>query len=185
MAQPFVGSIVMFGGTYAPAGWLACSGQQVTISEYEVLFTLIGTTYGGDGITTFALPNLQSRIPVGMGQGTAPGNTAHPIGQTGGVESVTITQQQLPAHTHTMTACNAAGNQTALGSGGTLADQVLPSVGQSGNAFVYATAGTLPQVAMSSSSVGNAGISGAHSNIQPVLGVQFCIAYLGIFPSQA
>src|ERR1700675_2232712 len=93
MSQPYVGLIIMFGGTFAPAGWMFCSGQLLPISEYETLFNLIGTTYGGDGQSTFALPNLQSRVPIHAGSG-------YTLAQTGGVETVTLTTQQIPAHSH-------------------------------------------------------------------------------------
>src|SRR6478736_10149608 len=104
MGQPFVGEIRMFGGNFAPAGWMLCQGQQLAISENDVLFQLIGTTYGGDGQSTFALPDLRSRMPVHVGPGFV-------IGQTGGSESVTLTVNQIPAHSHAAAAQNAVGNQ--------------------------------------------------------------------------
>src|SRR3954454_18422195 len=108
MAQPYVGEIKMFAGNFAPAGWMFCQGQLLPISENETLFNLIGTTYGGDGQSTFALPNLQSRIPVHQGQG--PGITQnYTIGQQDGVEDVTLTVQQIPLHNHGFTASTAPG----------------------------------------------------------------------------
>src|SRR6186713_2435722 len=98
MSQPFVGEIRMFGGNFAPAGWAFCNGQVLPISENDVLFNLIGTTYGGDGQETFALPNLQSRVPIHMGQG--PGLSSYTIGEMGGTETVTLTTNQIPAHNH-------------------------------------------------------------------------------------
>src|SRR5947199_4556192 len=102
MAQPYVGEIRMFAGNFAPAGWMFCQGAILPISEYETLFNLIGTTYGGDGQSTFALPDLQSRIPLHQGTGLAGVN--HPLAETGGVEAVTLTTQQIPSHTHTFLA---------------------------------------------------------------------------------
>ena len=98
MTQPYVGEIRMFGGNFAPSSWAFCNGQTLAISQYQVLFTLIGTTYGGNGTTTFNLPNLQGQLAVGMGQG--PGLSNYPIGQTGGVESVTLTTANMAAHNH-------------------------------------------------------------------------------------
>src|SRR3954471_2423308 len=111
MSEPFVGEIRMFGGNFAPVGWAFCDGQLMPISENDVLFNLIGTTYGGDGQETFALPNLQSRVPIH--QGTNPQNgIAYSLGETGGVEQVTLTTQQIPAHTHSVAATTAATGQT-------------------------------------------------------------------------
>src|ERR1700745_1125064 len=98
MAQPYVGEIRMFAGNFAPAGWMFCEGQLLPISEYEPLFNLIGTTYGGDGQSTFALPDLRGRVPVHMGTGG--GLSTYTIGESGGVESVTLNQQQIPVHNH-------------------------------------------------------------------------------------
>src|SRR6478752_7772156 len=110
MSQPFVGEIRMFGGNFAPAGWAFCNGQVLPISENDVLFNLIGTTYGGDGQETFALPNLQSRVPIHMGQG--PGLSSYTIGEMGGTETVTLTTNQIPAHNHVPAANNGTGTST-------------------------------------------------------------------------
>src|SRR5215210_2969743 len=121
MSDPYIGEIRMFGGSFAPAGWAFCSGQLIPISENDTLFTLLGTTYGGDGQSTFALPNLQSRVP--MHQGTNAGQT-FTLGEMGGVESVTLTTQQMPVHTHALLASDTisntqtpSGNVAARGSG--------------------------------------------------------------------
>src|SRR5215831_18455610 len=106
MAQPYVGEIRMFAGNFAPAGWMFCEGQLLPISEYETLFNLIGTTYGGDGQSTFALPDLRGRLPMHFGNGFT-------LAETGGVESVTLTVQQIPAHSHPVLATNNIGNATA------------------------------------------------------------------------
>src|SRR5271155_1968503 len=102
MAQPYVGQIMMFGGNFAPAGWMTCSGQLLPISEYETLFNLIGTTYGGDGQSTFQLPDMRSRVPIHMGQGTGLSN--YVLAQAAGTENVTLTTAQIPAHNHVPTA---------------------------------------------------------------------------------
>src|SRR4029077_7806068 len=110
MGQPFVGEIRMFGGNFAPVGWMTCDGQLIPISENETLFNLIGTTYGGDGQSTFALPNLAARVPVHMG--TGPGSTSFLIGQNGGVTSVTLTTAQLPSHSHALLATSSGQQQS-------------------------------------------------------------------------
>src|SRR6185437_13404806 len=114
MSSPYVGEIRMFAGNFAPVGWALCAGQLIAISQNETLFQLIGTTYGGDGESTFALPNLQSRVPIHMG--TGPGLSPYVIGQSGGNESVTLTTQQIPSHTHTMLATNTGQVATATSS---------------------------------------------------------------------
>src|SRR5690242_6047731 len=111
MAQPYVGEVRMFAGNFAPAGWMFCSGQLLPISEYETLFNLIGTTYGGDGQSTFQLPDLQSRVPIH--QGTSPQGTNRVIGETGGVEEVTLTVQQIPQHTHAFMASTQTGTDSS------------------------------------------------------------------------
>ena len=126
MGQPYVGEIRMFGGSFAPAGWAFCEGQTLPISENEVLFQLIGTTYGGDGEETFQLPNLASRVPIHMG--TGPGGITYQIGEMAGTEQETLTTQQIPLHTHPLTASTGPGTDT------------VPTnnlLAQSGGAFVY------------------------------------------------
>ncbi|KRA45204.1 tail fiber protein [Pseudoxanthomonas sp. Root630] len=176
MSQPYVGEIRMFGFSRVPNGWFACDGGLRSIAEYEVLFTLIGTTYGGDGQSTFGVPDLRGRLPIHQGQG--PGLSSYVIGQMSGSEQVTLTTNQMPAHTHTLVATTAAA--TALSPGPTL----LPGA-VSGDTF-YATdiTGATP-VAMSAQSVSSSGGSQPHENCMPTLTVQYCIAWAGIFPSQA
>src|SRR3954452_14356989 len=114
MAQPYIGEIRMFGGNFAPAGWMFCEGQTLPISENDALFTLIGTTYGGDGQETFQLPNLQSRVPIHMG--TAPSGTTYQIGEMAGVEQVTLTTTQIPIHNHALVASlDTAGGSSVSG----------------------------------------------------------------------
>jgi microcystin-dependent protein len=172
MAQPYVGEIRMFAGNFPPVGWLFCDGQQMPISENETLFQLIGTTYGGDGESTFNLPNFQSRIPIHMGTSSASGVT-YQIGETGGVESVTLTTQQIPTHTHPLVATNDAGNQL------TAANAVLAAQSP---VSIYRPNATPPNVAMNASSVSPVGGSQPHENMQPFLCINFIISLFGLFP---
>jgi microcystin-dependent protein len=168
VADPFVGEIRMFGGNFAPAGWAFCNGQMLPISEYEVLFNLIGTTYGGDGQSTFALPNLQGRVPVHQGSGFTPGTVA-------GAESVTLTQNQLPLHSHGFTASTNPGAQTNP-VGNTVATIVA------GSAYLEGTATTaLAPASITSAPGGNQ----PHTNMQPYLCISFIISLFGIYPSQS
>lgn len=165
MAQPYVGEIRMFAGNFAPAGWMFCSGQLLPISENETLFQLIGTTYGGDGQSTFGLPNLQSRVPIHPGNGFI-------LAETGGVETVTLTVQQIPAHSHPLLGSTGNGEQ-ANPSGNVLASSTLLKLYavESANATMGATAIT------------PVGGSQPHDNIQPYLTINFIISLFGIFPS--
>ena len=167
MSSPYIGEIRMFGGNFAPQGWAFCNGQLLPISQYDTLFILIGTTYGGDGQTTFALPNLQSRVPVHAGPGFA-------LGQAGGTESVTLTASQIPAHTHTLNADENSGTQ--LGP----ANNVLA---QTQNPLMYRT--IAPTLAMNGSSVQPAGGSQPHDNMLPFVAVNFIISLFGIYPTQS
>jgi microcystin-dependent protein len=166
MAQPYVGEIRMFAGNFAPVGWMFCEGQLLPISENETLFNLIGTTYGGDGQSTFALPDLRGRIPIHLGNGFL-------LAETGGVESVTLTTQQIPAHSHPLLASTAAGATNAP-NGALLA--ASPSV------QVYLADST--DVSLAPTSVTSLGGSQPHNNFQPYLCVNFIISLFGIFPSQ-
>jgi microcystin-dependent protein len=170
MSQPYVGEIRMFGGSFAPAGWAFCSGQLMAISENDTLFNLIGTTYGGDGQTTFALPDLQSRVPVHAGTGV--GQT-YTLGETGGVESVTLTTQQITTHSHAFLAVTDIASQGSPS--GTLCAQ--PSVTK----LYFAAAGS---AVMAPNSTGPTGGSQPHENIQPYLAVSFILSLFGVFPSQ-
>jgi microcystin-dependent protein len=166
MAQPYVGEIRMFGGNFNPAGWMFCDGSLLPISEYETLFNLIGTTYGGDGQSTFALPDLRGRLPVHFSSTTIPG-------ENGGVESVTLSVNQIPAHPHAMMASTTtAGGSTPQGN----------LTGQVGAVQIYREAP--PAVVMSPNCVTPTGGSQAHSNFQPYLCISFIISLFGIFPSQ-
>jgi microcystin-dependent protein len=166
MSQPYVGEIRMFGGSFAPAGWAFCSGQLLAISENETLFNLIGTTYGGDGQSTFALPNLQSRLPLHQGSGFV-------LAQSGGVESVTLTTNQIPSHRHVPT-CQTAPTQQSPANG--LWAATAPATTQ-----IYAN--SAPGAAMNTQAVGMVGGSQPHDNMMPYLVVNFIISLFGIFPS--
>ena len=171
MAQPYVGEIRMFGGNFAPVGWMFCDGQLLPISENEVLFQLIGTTYGGDGENTFALPDLRGRVPIHFG--TGPGGITYQIGETGGVEEVTLTINQIPNHVHVPGCKNAAGNSsTPLNS--------VPAV----NTTALAYGAAPPVIQMNAAAVGPTGGSQPHTNFQPYLCISFIISLFGIFPSQ-
>lgn len=175
MSQPYVGEIRMFGFGRTPNGWQACDGTLLPIAEYEVLYTLLGTTYGGDGQSTFGVPDLRGRLPIH--QGTGPGLSNYVIGQKSGTESVTLLSQQMPAHTHTAVATTGAA--TALTPGIAL----LPGA-VSGDNFYASDITGATAVPMSAQSTGLAGGSQPHENCMPTLTVQYCIAWAGIFPSQ-
>jgi microcystin-dependent protein len=181
MSQPFVGQVMMFGGNFAPQGWMTCSGQILPISEYETLFNLVGTTYGGDGQTTFGLPDLQGRIP--LNQGTGPGLSPRVIGQKAGTESVTLTTAQIPLHTHSVNAVNANANQQAPAGNSIFANEVSTATG-GGNAFTYLAGTPASTSPLLAATLNQSGGSTPHENIQPVLAVTYCISLFGIYPSQ-
>ena len=168
MAQPYVGEIRMFGGNFAPAGWMFCEGQLLPISENLTLFTLIGTTYGGDGQSTFGLPDLRGRVPIHMGGGFT-------LAQSGGAETVTLTVSQIPAHTHAFLASRVPASSSAPGG-------AVPAMGQAATITPYGT--DAPLVPLHASSMGSTGGSQPHNNFQPYLCVDFIISLFGIFPSQ-
>jgi microcystin-dependent protein len=166
MAQPYVGEIRMFAGNFAPAGWMFCEGQLLPISENETLFQLIGTTYGGDGESTFALPDLRGRLPLHQGNGFI-------LAETGGVEELTLTVNQIPAHSHPFL-CSAD-----LGGSANAGNNVPART--AGAAFLYIA--DAPTVNMSAQAIGSVGGSQPHTNFQPYLCVDFIISLFGIFPS--
>jgi microcystin-dependent protein len=172
MSQPYIGEIRMFGGNFAPVGWSFCNGQIQAISQNSTLFQLIGTTYGGDGQQTFALPDLQGRVPIH--QGVDSNGNPYVIGQRSGTESVTLTAPQMPSHSHLPRAAS-------------IADSVSPSgkfwsADPSATVAPYNTAPTANS--MSAAAIALAGGSQPHNNMQPFLAVSFIIALFGIFPSQ-
>jgi microcystin-dependent protein len=170
--QPYVGEIRMFGGNFAPVGWAFCNGQTLAIAENETLFNLIGTTYGGDGQTTFNLPDLQGRIPIH--QGTGPAGVPHTLGESLGVEQVTLTTAEFPAHSHPVISSNAA----------TLGDPLQAYLGAPSVAKIYGPDASISQIAMSPAAMPTRGGSHPHDNVMPFLCVNFIISLFGIFPSQ-
>lgn len=171
MGQPFVGEIRFFAGSFAPAGWAFCDGSLLAIAEYETLFQLIGTTYGGDGESTFALPDLRGRIPIHAGTGA--GLSTRVLGESAGTETVTLTAAQMPLHSHPWQATSTPADPSAGPVGGLLAHSSAP---------VYA-ADPVADVAMAPQAVGAAGGSQPHENLAPYLCVSFIISLYGIFPS--
>jgi microcystin-dependent protein len=164
MSQPFIGEIRMFGGTFAPMNWMFCEGQVLPISEYSVLFNLIGTTYGGDGATTFNLPDLRGRLPMHVGTGFV-------IGQPGGTEQVTLNTQQIPLHSHVVGAKTAANGSSPSG-----------AVYGGDSTSIYST--KAPSAPMNAAVVGANVGSQPHENRMPFLAVSFIICLEGVYPSQ-
>lgn len=167
MAQPYVGEIRMFGGNFAPAGWMFCEGQLLPISENDTLFNLIGTTYGGDGQSTFGLPDLRGRVPIHMGNGFI-------LAEMAGAEEVTLTVQQIPSHSHVPQANSGNGTSTDPANNYWAAQPSLLQYSATGSADINLAANTLAST----------GGSQPHTNFQPYLCVDFIISLFGIFPSQ-
>ncbi|PKO12183.1 MAG: phage tail protein [Chloroflexi bacterium HGW-Chloroflexi-10] len=164
MAQPYVGEIRMFAGNFAPAGWMFCEGQLLPISEHETLFQLIGTTYGGDGQSTFGLPDLRGRLPIHQGNGFV-------LAETGGAEEITLTVNQIPAHSHARLATNDVPSNSG------------PANNLTGQATAKFYRAGVANVSLNPATVGSTGGSQPHSNFQPYLCVDFIISLFGIFPS--
>ena len=174
--DPFIGQIILFAGNFAPRGWALCDGTLLSISTNSALFSILGTTYGGDGVSNFALPDLRARVP--MGAGAASGRTTRTLGETGGSETHTLTAAELPAHGHPFLAGAGAGTQP------TVAGATLGSFGVSAPpSGPYST--DPPSVPMASGSVGNTGSGAAHSIVGPFLGMNYIIATVGIYPSKS
>jgi microcystin-dependent protein len=171
VSEPYLGEIRIFGFNFPPQGWASCNGQTLPISQNTALFSLLGTTYGGDGISTFALPDLQSRVPVHQGQGA--GLAAYSAGQTGGTESVTLLPAQMPAHTHSVHANNNPA-EAHRPEGRALAQA---------STDIYVAAPDASTV-MNAGMLGDAGGNDPHPNIQPYLVLNFCIALQGVFPAR-
>jgi len=171
MAEPFVGEIRMFAGNFAPRGWAFCSGQLLAVSQNDALFSLFGTLYGGDGRTTFGLPDLRGRIPIHAGQG--PGLSPRSLGSKSGGEKVTLTTNQLPSHTHPVKGTNDAGNSTEPAGR-------LPASSTTIDLYVS----TAPTVDFNAAAVPGVGGSQSHSNLMPFLCINFIVALFGIYPSR-
>lgn len=167
MAQPYVGEIRLFAGTFEPAGWMFCAGQLLPISENEVLFQLIGTTYGGDGQSTFALPDLRGRLPIHQGNGFI-------LAQSGGAEEVTLPPGQIPGHTHAL-----RGNSALASSTGPQGN--VPAQSRQAGIDLYIE--DVPTVSMAPNAITSVGGSQPHTNMQPYLGLNFIISLFGIFPN--
>jgi microcystin-dependent protein len=174
MAEPFVGEIRVFAGNFAPAGWAFCDGLLLAIAQFEALFNLIGTTYGGDGQTTFALPDLRGCVVIH--QGTESGGNSYVIGEKGGVETVTLTTPELPAHNHGVLGTATAA--TTPNPGPSVAMAATPT-GES----IY-DGNTLNQVSLATSAITTAGGDQPHDNLQPFVAISYIISLFGIFPSQ-
>lgn len=167
MSDQYVGEIRMFSGNYAPQGWHFCDGSLLSISQYEVLYVLIGTTYGGDGVTNFKLPDLRGRVPLHT-------SNNYPLGQMAGTEKITLVQSQLPAHTHSANANNVAADATS----------VSPEGQFWGASSITSYQSVAPNVTMSPRTVSSVGGNQPHNNMMPSKAVSFIIALQGLYPSQ-
>ncbi len=172
MAEPFIGEIRMFAGTFAPRGWAFCDGQLLSITQNEALFSLFGTTYGGDGRTTFGLPEARGRVAIHVGQG--PGLSNRPLGQKAGVEDVTINENQLPGHSHEPMKATSDNSSQPSASG-----NMLASAGFDPYRLATPTSALAPATAIT-----NTGGGGSHNNLQPFLGINCIVALVGIFPAR-
>ncbi len=173
MSEPFLAEIRIFAGNFAPRGWAFCNGQLLPIAQNTALFSLIGTTYGGDGRTTTALPDLKGRAPMHAGRG--PGLTARRIGQRGGVETVTLTEAQMPNHTHTLRGSAEDGEENSPANQATATTEALERIYGAANNLTAMAAQAVPN---------NQGGSQAHNNEQPFLTLNFIIALVGLYPSR-
>ncbi len=172
MSEPFLGQIILVGFNFAPRGYAFCQGQILSIAQNTALFSLLGTTYGGNGTTTFALPDLRGRVPNGQGQG--PGLSNYTLGEVGGAETVTLVSTQMPAHTHLLNCYTEDGNQ------GNANGNVLASTGAAPPPY----SNVAPNSLMAPASIAAAGGSQPHENRSPYLTLNYCIALQGIFPSR-
>ena len=169
--DPFVAEIRIFPFNFAPKGWAWCDGQIMPLSQNTALFSLLGTTYGGDGKSNFALPNLQGSAPMHPGQG--PGLSLHDLGETGGSETVSLLESEIPFHSHALMANSLLGNTH---------DPASNALSRSGGGFAYQTNSTQNLVAMADQSIAPAGGDQPHNNLQPYLAFYFCIALQGVYP---
>lgn len=171
MSEPFIAEVKIFAGNFAPRGWAFCNGQLLPVAQNTALFSLVGTIYGGDGRTTFGLPNLQGRAVMHPGRG--PGLTPRTLGERGGSTTANLNEAQLASHSHSVNAYNSATSATPNNTVGL------------GAATMYHAADSASRVAMSASMVGSTGGAQPHNNMQPYLGLSFIIALVGLFPSRS
>jgi microcystin-dependent protein len=174
MSSPYLGEIRIFGFNFNPSGWATCNGQLMSIASNTALFSLLGTTYGGNGTSNFALPNLQASVPLGMGQGAGLSN--YTLGESGGVATVPLLLTQIPAHSHSP-ACETAGGGDSPGG------NVWGSGGR-GKPAAYSTTQN-PTAVMNVTALGSTGGNAAHNNLSPYLGLMFCIALQGVYPTRS
>lgn len=174
MSEPFIAEIRIFAGNFAPRGWAFCDGQLLPVSQNTALFSLIGTTYGGDGRSTTALPDLQGRTPMHPGRG--PGLTSRRLGQRTGVETVTLSEAQMPNHTHSLMTGNGPFNRSR--------EPVNNSLNRGVGGSQYQT-GTANQQTLATQAIPNTGGSQTHNNMQPFLAINFIIALVGLYPSRS
>ena len=177
MTTPFVGEIRLLSFPRIPSGWLACDGSQQPISQYQVLYTLLGTSFGGDGVKTFGLPDMRGQLPIH--QGTGAGLTPRVLGQSGGTETVALALASIPAHTHPYVVTSNTANGTAPA-----ANMQLAAAAGGDKMYTSSITGLTP-FTMSSASISASGGNQPHDNLMPTLTVSFCIAYQGIFPTQS
>jgi microcystin-dependent protein len=170
MPDPFIGELRLFGFNFAPTGWALCAGQSMPINQYTALFSLLGTMYGGDGQTTFNLPDLRGRVPVSFGQG--PGLATYTQGEVAGSETVTLAPDQIPGHTHPVGAASAAESKNPAAA--------VPAFTAAGSSY-----GTTQDLAMSPTMIGGNAGGGAHPNLQPYAVLNWCIALEGVYPSRS
>ncbi len=167
--EPFIGTVLMFAGNFAPRGWALCNGQLLAISSHSALFSILGTTYGGDGVSTFGLPELRGRAAIH--EGTGPGLTPRPLGQRSGAEAVTLTTNQIPSHNHSISAHNDAAS-TREPSSNALAQELIYN-------------SRPPNAMLDPQTIGNTGAGQSHDNMQPYLVLNFIIALEGLYPSRS
>jgi microcystin-dependent protein len=174
MSDPILGQVALFGFNFAPKGWALCQGQILSISQNTALFSLLGTTYGGNGTSTFALPNLQSRVPVHVGSGPGPGLSLYDLGEEGGQETVTLTTNQIPGHTHQARATDTVGD-----------DYGPANVIWAHDAAENSEYGATKSGTFAGDALGTAGQTLPHNNRRPYLAMNYCIALVGVFPSRS
>jgi microcystin-dependent protein len=182
--EPLMAEIKMFAGNYAPQGWFFCDGSLLPINQYSALFALLGTTYGGDGVQTFQLPDLRGRTPIHSGNGQGRNVSRYELGQIGGTENVTISAQQMPAHNHLIKASTTGGDQAVPGDGTTANYYLAATADSQTGATTNTYTDVAPDTQLNSGSVTPAGGSQPVSLLTPYLGINYIIAWTGIWPSR-